>query len=131
MLSRRGFVACWICAAGGFAAADAGAQTPGLKRTVLTKIDGPIEGYETINAKVEIDAGFAIARHTHPGVESTLVLEGGLTLDIEGKGSLALAPGQAFQVPPSTPHGGKNGDAKSVLSATYIVEKGKPLASPA
>ena len=42
-----------------------------------------------------------------------------------------LAPGDGFQIPPRTPHGGKNGPAKTVLVGTYVVEKGKPLASPA
>ena len=31
----------------------------------------------------------------------------------------------------SVPHSGKNGDKPTVLAVTYVVEKGKPLASPA
>jgi hypothetical protein len=43
-----------------------------------------------------------------------------------------LKPGDGFQIPPATPHaGGKPGTAKSRILITYIVEKGKPLASPA
>jgi quercetin dioxygenase-like cupin family protein len=44
-----------------------------------------------------------------------------------------LKPGDGFQVPPNTPHaGGKNGDKKKTkIAITYVVEKGKPLASPA
>jgi quercetin dioxygenase-like cupin family protein len=43
-----------------------------------------------------------------------------------------LKPGDAFQVPPEMPHaGGKNGDKKTKIAITYVVEKGKPLASPA
>jgi hypothetical protein len=35
-------------------------------------------------------------------------------------------------VPPNTPHaGGPNGDKKTRIANTYVVEKGKPLASPA
>jgi hypothetical protein len=35
-------------------------------------------------------------------------------------------------VPPETPHAGvKNGDKTTKLAITYIVEKGKPPASPA
>jgi hypothetical protein len=35
-------------------------------------------------------------------------------------------------IAPNTPHaGGKNGDKKTRIASTYIVEKGKPLASPA
>jgi hypothetical protein len=43
-----------------------------------------------------------------------------------------LKPGDGFQVPPETPHAGTpNGDKKSKIAITYVVEKGKPLASPA
>ena len=44
----------------------------------------------------------------------------------------AIKKGDGFQIPPETPHaGGKPGDAKTVILITYVVEKGKPLASPA
>jgi quercetin dioxygenase-like cupin family protein len=43
-----------------------------------------------------------------------------------------IKAGDGFQIPPDTPHeGGKPADAKSRILITYIVEKGKPLASPA
>jgi len=43
-----------------------------------------------------------------------------------------LKPGDAFQIPAGTPHaGGMPGTAKTRILITYVVEKGKPLASPA
>jgi hypothetical protein len=43
-----------------------------------------------------------------------------------------LKAADAFQIPPETPHaGGKPGDAKTRVLITYVVEKGKPLASAA
>jgi quercetin dioxygenase-like cupin family protein len=43
-----------------------------------------------------------------------------------------LKPGDGFQVPPNTPHaGGKSGDEKIKIAITDVLEKGKPLASPA
>ena len=134
MLTRRGFVGCALCALGGFSATDAGAQgtqTSGLKRTLLSRVDGPAAGYETIEAKVDIPPGSVIARHTHPGVETCYVVEGSIMLDVEGVGPKTYAAGQGFQVPTGVPHGGKSGDAPSVLIGVYVVEKGKPLASPA
>jgi quercetin dioxygenase-like cupin family protein len=60
------------------------------------------------------------------------VIEGGLDRPIEGQPTRALKPGDGFVVPPNTPHaGGKNGDKKTKIASTYVVEKGKPLASPA
>jgi quercetin dioxygenase-like cupin family protein len=82
--------------------------------------------------EVEIEPGAVIARHTHPGVESSYVLEGGFELPIQGMETRVLKAGDAFQVPPYTPHaGGKPGTAKSKVLVNYIVEKGKPIVSPA
>ncbi len=134
MLTRRGFVGCAICAIAGFAASDAGAQsaqTPGLKRTILSRVDGPVDGYETIEAKVEAPAGSVIAKHTHPGVETTYIIEGSLHLEIAGQEPRTVSAGEAFQIPTGVVHGGKSGDTPVVLSGVYVVEKGKPLATPA
>ena len=134
MLTRRGFVGCALCALGGFSAADAGAQgtqTPGLKRTILSRTDGPAAGYETIEARIEIPPSSIVARHIHFGIETSYVIEGSIMLDVQGVGPKTFAAGEGFQVPPRTPHGGKSGDKPSVLIGVYVVEKGKPLATPA
>ena len=141
MLTRRdfaGLASCAICGLGGLIATDARAQggppatTPGVTRKILSQMDGPMPGYVTINAEAEIEPGVTMARHTHPGIESGYILEGGLDLPIQGQPTRTLKPGDGFQVPPETPHaGGKNGDAKTKVAITYVVEKGKPLASPA
>jgi quercetin dioxygenase-like cupin family protein len=106
--------------------------TPGVKRKILSQMDGPMPGYVTINMEVEIDPGVTIARHTHPGIESSYVLEGGFELPVQGQPTRMLKAGDGFQNPVETPHaGGKPGDKKSRIAITYVVEKGKPLASPA
>jgi len=140
MLTRRGFTgfaSCALCAVTGFIATEASAQgTPpaasgGVTRKMISKSEGP-GGYEILLVEAEIEAGVAVGRHTHPGVESAYVLEGGFELPIQGQDSKMLKAGDAFQVPANTPHaGGKAGTAKSRLIITYVVEKGKPLASPA
>jgi quercetin dioxygenase-like cupin family protein len=141
MLTRRkftGFASCAICAVSGFVATEAAAQgapaatTPGVTRKILSQTDGPTPGYTTMLVEATIDAGVPVGRHTHPGVESAYVLEGGFELPIQGQATRTLKPGDGFQIPPDTPHaGGKPGDAKSRILITYVVEKGKPLASPA
>ena len=106
--------------------------TPGLTRKMLSQMDGPMPGYVTLNMEVEIEAGAIVPRHTHPGIESSYVLEGGFELPIQGQPTRMLKPGDGFQIPPETPHaGGKPGDKKTRVAFTYVVEKGKPLASAA
>jgi quercetin dioxygenase-like cupin family protein len=141
MLTRRGFTgvaSCAICGLTDFIAAGASAQsapaatTPGVTRKILSQTDGPAPGYVTINVVAEIEPGVTVGRHTHPGIESAYVIEGGFELPIEGQPTLTLKPGDGFQVPAGTPHaGGKPADKKTKIAITYVVEKGKPLASPA
>lgn len=142
MLTRRGFAGCAICAITGFIATDASAQgggnppgttTPGVTRKILSQTEGPAPGYVTVLVEAEIEAGVTVGRHTHPGIESAYVVEASnFELPIEGQTTRMLKTGDAFQVPANTPHaGGKPTTSKSRLIITYVVEKGKPLASPA
>ncbi len=142
MPTRRGFTgfaSCAICGLTGFIATDASAQgappagtaTPGVNRKILSQTDGPMPGYVTIVALAEIAAGTKVARHTHPGIESAYLLEGEFELPVGDK-TLKLKSGDAFQVPPNTPHaGGEPSKTNLKLALTYVVEKDKPLASPA
>jgi quercetin dioxygenase-like cupin family protein len=133
MLTRRGFAGCALCAVAGFLAGGGEAQNAlgGLRRTIITRMDAPMDGYEVVNVRVDLDAGALVARHTHPGIESSYVVEGALELSVDGQGTRTFKAGEGFQVPTRTPHSGKNGDKPTILAITYIVEKGKPLASPA
>jgi quercetin dioxygenase-like cupin family protein len=134
MLTRRLFAACALCAASGFLATGVEAQTaaaPGFKRTLIKQTDGPMDGYVTVEMRVDLEPSAIVARHTHPGIESSYLVEGGFDLTVDGEGTRTVAPGEGFQIPTAVPHSGQNGPAKSVIAVTYVVEKGKPLASPA
>jgi len=136
LLTRRGLTQCALCAIMGFAAEEVKAEAPptataGIKRTILHQLDGPAPGYATVMVLAEVEAGATVARHTHPGIESAYTVEGGGILSIDGQPELHTKPGSVFQVPADTPHFFKNGDQKTQLQLTLVVEKGKPLASPA
>jgi quercetin dioxygenase-like cupin family protein len=104
----------------------------GIKRTDLQTHDLSIPGREVVQQMVELQPGTVVARHTHPGEEVTVLLEGELLLEVAGKPPVTMKAGQAFTVPMSAVHGVKStGSSPSKLLATYIVEKGKPLRSPA
>jgi quercetin dioxygenase-like cupin family protein len=142
MLTRRqfaGVASCALCGITDLIAAEALGQTtapatttPGVTRKILSQMDGPVPGYVTVLVEAIIEPGVAVARHTHPGIESAFVLEGGLELPIQGQETRTIKVGDGFQIPPETPHaGGKPPDAKTRILVTYVVEKGKPIASPA
>ena len=104
----------------------------GIKRTDLQTHDLSIPGREVVQQMVELQPGTVVARHTHPGEEVSVMLDGELVLEIAGRPPVTLKAGQAFTVPMGAVHGVKNtGRAPVKLLATYIVEKGKPLRSPA
>jgi quercetin dioxygenase-like cupin family protein len=108
------------------------AQQPGFTRAILQKGDLSMPGHEAVQVRAEFDPGAAAGRHTHPGEEFTYILEGTLVLEVEGKAPVTLHAGDYFFVPAGIVHDGRNvGNAKAKVLATYIVEKGKPIATPA
>ena len=107
-----------------------GAQQPAFKRTVLQQVPISVPGREAVTAKAELPAGVSAGRHTHPGEEVGYVLEGTVSLEIEGVAK-TLKAGDAFLIPSGKPHNATNvGAGQATIIATYIVEKGKPLATP-
>ena len=107
------------------------AQQPGFKRTVLQQRDLSVPGREIVSAIAEFQAKATVGRHTHPGEEAGYILEGTILLEQEGKPAVTLKAGQTFFIPPGTVHNATNNDsAPARVLATYVVEKGKPLATP-
>jgi len=114
------------------AALAAAAQAPGIKRMLLQRIDVPDSNRETIMGTAEIPAGGEAGRHTHFGVEVGYVLEGSTSLEVEGEAPRLLKAGDSYVIPAGKVHNAKViGDAPAKVIATYVVEKGKPLATPA
>ena len=107
------------------------AQAPGIKRHELQDRDLSIPGKHVVQARVEFEPGAVVGKHTHPGEEISVVLEGQLLLEVEGQPARTIKAGEAFLVPANTVHAGKNnGSGKGVVLATYVVDKGKPVATP-
>ncbi len=80
------------------------AQQPGFTRTVLQDQDLTVNGRHAVVARAEFVPG----------------------------GVVTLKKGEVFFVPAGVIHDGKNvGKGKAVVLATYVVEKGKPVATAA
>lgn len=107
------------------------AQQAGFTRTLLQQVDISAPGREAITARAEFHApGASVGRHTHFGEEIGYVQEGTLSVEIDGVTKTVKA-GEAFIIPNGKPHNATNaGTGKASIVVTYIVEKGKPLATP-
>ena len=107
------------------------AQQSGIKRMPLQKVEFP-DGYVTISGIAEVPAGGSAGRHTHPGIEMGYLLEGEADLIIEGKPDQHLKAGDSYSIPAGVVHDAKvHGDKPLKVLGIYVVDKTKPLATPA
>jgi quercetin dioxygenase-like cupin family protein len=82
--------------------------------------------------KVELAPGGHAGRHTHPGDEISYVVDGVGVLLVDGQPPRKLKAGDAFVVKAGQVHDARNdGSAPLHLIGVYVVEKGKPLGTPA
>lgn len=108
------------------------AQASALTRTMVTKADVSVPGREAVVARVEVAPGGVAGWHTHPGDEISYVMEGESTLLVAGQPPRQVKAGEGFVIPAGVVHNARNDSAAPVkLVGVYVVEKGKPLASPA
>jgi quercetin dioxygenase-like cupin family protein len=96
----------------------------------LQRFDVPGTNTETIIGLAEVVANVNIGKHTHPGPESGYLLEGEMVLIIEGQPDKPLKAGDSYLVPAGAIHDGKSGPNGAKVIATYVIEKGKPIATP-
>ena len=109
----------------------AAAQQPAFKRTELQRADLSAPGREVVQAIAEFPPGTAVGRHTHPGEEVAYILEGTVLLEVDGKPAATKKAGEYFIIPAGTIHNATNkGKGNAKVLATYIIEKGKPVATP-
>ena len=121
-----------LTVAGLLLTATIAAQQPAFKRTVLQQSDIAAPGREVVQAVADFEPRATPGRHTHPGEEIGYVLEGTFLVEQDGKPPVTLKAGGTFLIPAGTVHNATNtGAGGGKILATYIVEKGKPLASPA
>jgi quercetin dioxygenase-like cupin family protein len=120
-----------------FCCAVSSAQTAGappaspIKRTILQRADVPNTSLEMIYAVVEINPNFRAGRHNHPGVVMAQVIDGEFWLQLDGQPEQVLRPGEVLTLPDRVVHNEGATDKPVKLNVVYLVEKGKPLASPA
>ncbi len=113
----------------GFGAAAWGQQAPAVTRSVVEKHDVRGHALEGIMALVEIPPGGREGRHIHPAADVfAYVMEGTMTLDVEGRPAATLKAGDHFFIEAGKVHEGINSSSAPVkIVGVFVTEKGKPL----
>jgi quercetin dioxygenase-like cupin family protein len=107
------------------------AQNTAIQRTVVQTADVSVPGREAVIARVVIGPFGKAGRHTHPGDEISYVLEGEGEILVDGQPPRKVKAGDGFVIPGGSIHDAHNTGATNFrLVGVYVVEKGKPLATP-
>ena len=106
------------------------AQQPPLERTeVLRTAVAGMEGKEAHMWVAEIAPGAATGRHSHPTARFVYVLEGAVTVEIDGKSPQVFKAGEGLQEAPGVVHDFRNASTTEPARALgfQIAGKGQPL----
>jgi quercetin dioxygenase-like cupin family protein len=109
------------------------AQAQGLTaKPLLRTTFGGDDTKEVVILTAEFAPAGTTGRHTHPGDEYTVVLQGTLELRLDGREPRRVSAGEAYHSPKGAIHETRNvGDGPARVSITFVIDKGKPITQPA
>jgi|HubBroStandDraft_1064217.scaffolds.fasta_scaffold381383_2 quercetin dioxygenase-like cupin family protein len=114
------------------APSPASAQAGAVHKTMLQDQPFPEPLFHSVTIRTVVDPKGDVARHIHPGLEIGYVISGQARLMVAGQPPRPLAKGDSFAVPRDTVHELDNvGPGPLTVLSTYVVDAGKPVASPA
>src|SRR4029453_18813223 len=87
------------------------------------------KGLEAILVLRDLPPGQESGKHTQSGTEIVYILEGSVSLEVQGKPPVTLKAGEAFKTMAGEVHNVKNTSASAPGKALafYIAKKGTPL----
>jgi quercetin dioxygenase-like cupin family protein len=105
----------------------------GAPRTILHRADvASLPGHEIVETVADFQPSATTGSHTHPGEMVGYVLEGTVRVEVQGQSPVTLSAGQSLIIPAGVVHTDTNtGRTVARMLATYVVEKDKPLNTPA
>ncbi len=99
--------------------------------TVLQRAElAGTKGKEAVLVLRELPPGKESGKHIQSGNEIANILEGSVTVEVQGKAPVTLKAGDTFQTGPQQVHNVKNASATAPAKVLvfYVTEKGKALA---
>jgi len=105
---------------------------PQPERKILEHHDqSGVPDKEVVVGTATLPPGTAIGFHEHPGDEAGYIIKGSIIWKRRGQPDKTLKAGDSFFNPRGTVHSVAAADSgESVVISTWIVDKGKPMATP-
>jgi quercetin dioxygenase-like cupin family protein len=136
-LVRRNFlylsgIAAAVPAVSRIALAQVSQAGPRLTQILRTDLEGQGQAVqETVVSVVEFGPGSAAPWHMHPGAQELLyVMEGTLTIEVEGRGTKVIKTGEIGTIPAEFVHLARNESASASAKALVVHSRSardKPL----
>ena len=93
---------------------------------LMTEVLEGVSGTEVVVSHCVFPPNFTLPKHWHPGEEFVYVVEGALTLWLEGKDAVTISAGEVIKVPYKVVHTASTGDDAVTLIAFRVHEEGQP-----
>jgi quercetin dioxygenase-like cupin family protein len=104
---------------------------PQAQRVILERHDQTgVAGKEIVVGTVTLPPGAVVGFHEHPGDEAGYVVKGTIIWKVRGQPDKTLKAGDSFFNARGAVHSIVAGDSEAVAISSWIVDKGKPLATP-
>jgi quercetin dioxygenase-like cupin family protein len=103
-----------------------------MKRTILLTKPLAAQGYNAVVGRGEVPSGMAAPRHSHPGDELVVLLEGEVEVELDGATPVRVRAGEAMHVEAGRAHRPRSvGAVPAKYISVWVVEQGKPLTTNA
>ena len=121
-----------VMAGAGVAWAQVGMKSTTLLQTTTTATGQPIQfppsRSQFMGVVIELAPGGEVGRHMHPVPNFVFMLEGELTIEVDGHATRTYSPGQSFAESINTWHNGINrGTAPAKFIVVFASEEGKAV----
>lgn len=100
-------------------------EKPRIEDLLTSTLEG-MSGKEVILSRVALPPNTSLPKHWHPGEEFAYIIQGGLSVNIEGAGEQTLGKGDVGKVALKKIHSAKSGDDGVILLVFRVHEQGHP-----
>lgn len=95
-------------------------------RDVLSSALESADGLEVIVSHVALPPSVTLPKHWHPGEEIAYILQGSVTLMLEGENEREFSAGEVGIVPLKKVHTARSGDKGATIIVFRVHEQGQP-----